>query len=308
MAKVGARMFNAPWLYWEGKEPGGLGQLTSGWFGIHISYRPFDDVAQVHSTPGEKDGDSTWPERTSLTRRDGLYRRNGPAKDRTLARKLGFSFHFLKIVCGTYHQQTHYVTHTHTETTSQRTFCTCIWAKPWERRWGDSTKNFPCWFFSFLLAEYLVLLRSSPPCPQPQPFSIPIATFGFPILKVSSTLSFSLFNGLWPYFSPHIIEESLCCSVSYYFVIAFSSSRRCAPARCVTLQAIASPTYRNLFSSSSSSYFLLSAVYGRMNRFVLLVSNWDWKVSNNGPRRTNRSLRQHAGRRSIKDRNKGKIG
>ena len=113
MAKVGARMFNAPWLYWEGKEPGGLGQLTSGWFGIHISYRPFDDVAQVHSTPGEKDGDSTWPERTSLTRRDGLYRRNGPAKDRTLARKLGFSFHFLKIVCGTYHHQTHYVTHTH---------------------------------------------------------------------------------------------------------------------------------------------------------------------------------------------------
>ena len=160
-------------------------------------------------------------------------------------------------------------------------------------------------FFSFLLAEYLVLLRSSPPCPKPQPFSIPIATFGFPILKVSSTLSFSLFNGLWPYFSPHIIEESLCCSVSYYFVIAFSSSRRCAPARCVTLQAIASPTYRNLFSSSSSS-FLLSAVYGRMNRFVLLVSNWDWKVSNNGPRRTNRRLRQHAGRRSIKDRNKGK--
>ena len=149
MAKVGARMFNAPWLYWEGKEPGGLGQLTSGWFGIHISYRPFDDVAQVHSTPGEKDGDSTWPERTSLTRRDGLYRRNGPAKDRTLARKLGFSFHFLKIVCGTYHQQTHYVTHTHTETTSQRTFCTCIWAKPWERRWGDSTKNFPFWFFFF---------------------------------------------------------------------------------------------------------------------------------------------------------------
>ena len=163
--------------------------------------------------------------------------------------------------------------HTHTQKPLPKEPSVPVYGQSPERDGGGTRRKiFPFDFFSFLLAEYLVLLRSSPPCPQPQPFSIPIATFGFPILKVSSTLSFSLFNGLWPYFSPHIIEESLCCSVSYYFVIAFSSSRRCAPARCVTLQAIASPTYRNLFSSSSSS-FLLSAVYGRMNRFVLLVSN-----------------------------------